>query len=382
MSISTLPQGEAPVGVQESVRAALQAAYAAAQYLFDNDLSSGEGLSDRFRNALDVITANSIKASAVFTNVVTGMAVKLAEPTLDVRYHQVQIQNPKRFNLRGLSEQVVYPWLASQDFDGAKSGWQTRTLERPKPYMLDYDENISRVKDEFLTCYDEIYDSADNAREGLAYLIFQQMRLREEKRIELANPAIDDINQIVSYFWRHFSHSYTGRGPSRLPVLALYAVYQIITQELHRYAEKELQLLESHSAADSQTGAAGDIEVNDRDGAKYEAVEVKHGQRITMEMVDDAARKIAPYKLNRFYLLTTHPECRPDEAMQARLDDIRAKIGCQIIVNGVLPTLQYYLRLTSDPSQIFTNYTQLLQFEKAISHEQLVAWNEIVIGTR
>ena len=35
--------------------------------------------------------------------------------------------------------------MEKQEFHTAKSGWQTRTFERPKPYTLDYDENIKTI---------------------------------------------------------------------------------------------------------------------------------------------------------------------------------------------------------------------------------------------
>ena len=88
------------------------------------------------------------------TNIVTCLAIKTAMPEVDIRYHQVQIQHQTKrsagFNFRGISENVIYTWLSDHNFDGAKSGWQTRTFERPKPYSLDYDENIGDIKESFM----------------------------------------------------------------------------------------------------------------------------------------------------------------------------------------------------------------------------------------
>lgn len=91
---------------------------------------------DDLAEHIEIMCEMGQKASSGFTNIITGLAIKMAYPEMDTRYHQVQIQEPKAFNFRGVSEKTVYPWLRDNDFDGAKSGWQTRTFERPKPYTL------------------------------------------------------------------------------------------------------------------------------------------------------------------------------------------------------------------------------------------------------
>jgi DNA (cytosine-5)-methyltransferase 1 len=140
--------------------------------------------------ALDVLSANAQSASAAFTNIITCLSIKAANPEIDIRYHQVQIQHltPKGagFNFRGLSEDTIYPWLSHHRFEGAKSGWQTRTLERPKPYTLDYDENIGRIKSEFLAVFDRVEEHGESAANALAHLIYKQVIKRELSNITLS----------------------------------------------------------------------------------------------------------------------------------------------------------------------------------------------------
>ena len=323
------------------------------------------------------------KATTGFTNIVTCLAIKAAHPTADIRYHQTQIQDqtdrPAGFNFRGVSETIVAPWLRSRTFEGAKSGWQTRTLERPKPYMMNYDENIGDIKDAFLTCFDEIEVSGQSASNGLAYLLFLQLARRESKSITLAIPKTTNIALILSAFKRHFSHKYkSSKGASRLPVLALYAMYRVMIGELERFKGKELKLLEEHSAADSQTGATGDIEVIiSETGAVFEALEIKHEIQISAAIIQDVQRKIMDKTIDRYYVLTTHERCEADEELAEQIANIQAMYHCQIIVNGVLPTLKYYLRLLSDPSQVLPEYAALLKSEKAVSHEHREVWNKI-----
>lgn len=283
--------------VQALVLASLDRAYEVAEAAFSSEGKFDFELSDDYRDALKAMSDASSTASSGFTNLMTGLAIKAAIPELDVRYHQVQIQNPKLFNFRGVSEKAVYPWLASKDFEGAKSGWQTRTFERPKPYMLDYDENIGAIKKPFLTCYDEVSTKGSDALSGLAYLVYEQMLLREKKQVPIAVPKIDQIEVIVGYFQEHFNRRYTSKGASRLPVLAMYAIYQAMMGEVARYNGANLKPLESHSAADAQTGSVGDIEIEDAKGNLFEGLEIKHGIKISAEMVEDFARKIMEHSL-------------------------------------------------------------------------------------
>jgi DNA (cytosine-5)-methyltransferase 1 len=362
----------------------LDVALIRAEQLFAETGTSDFELSDRFREALDGLHAKAKAASAVFTNIITCLAIKSARPGADVRYHQTQIQKDTErsagVNFRGISEDVVYPWLDRNRFEGAKSGWQTRTLERPKPYNMDYAENIAHVKQEFLTVFDELEEHHQSATEALAYLIYKQVVRREDVKITLSVPKTQDISTIVDMLRKHFFRSYKGsKGASRLPVLALHAIYTVMVKELKRYDGKSVVELNEHSAADSQTGSIGDIEVKDNTtGEIFEAVEVKHNLSITEAIAADVQQKVMDKSIARYYILTTHNNCEPDDGAKAIIENIKSVYECQVIANGVMPSIKYYLRLMSDPSAFFPAYVTLLQSDKAIAHEHRTGWNYVV----
>lgn len=355
-----------------------------AETAFASDGTLKVTISDRLRTSLDRLHARAQDASAAFTNIVTCLAIKSARPQADVRYHQTQIQKDTArsagVNFRGISEDVVYPWLDRNRFEGAKSGWQTRTLERPKPYTLTYDENIAYVKTEFLSVFDELEENGQPPFEALTYLLHKQVVRREEVQITLSVPRTKNIGMIVDLFRSHFFRSYKGsKGASRLPVLALHAIYSAMVPELRRYSGKTVMPLNAHSAADSQTGSMGDIEVSDNEsGEIFEAVEVKHGLQIVEAIAADVQTKIMDKPIQRYYILTTHPNCEPDEGAKKIIDNIKSVYNCQVISNGVIPTIRYYLRLLEDPSVVFPAYVQLLRVDKAIAHEHRIGWNEVV----
>lgn len=351
----------------------------ASEFNDNNKPVSDFDISENLISFINLMTEASTTASSALTNIITALAVKVSFEDFDVRFHQTQIQDPVWFSLRPISEKVVYPWLRDNDFEGAKSGWQTRTFERPKPYYRDYDENIGTIKEPFLEIYNLIHEGA-NVSEALAYMIYTQMLLRDKKKIDLIAPATDEIAVITSFFEAHFFETYNGAGASRLPVLAIHALYSTIMPQLSRYRGKRLLPLESHSAADSQTGATGDIEICSVDDSVFEAMEIKHNIKIDENLIIDAAKKLISKHVNRYYILTTHQDCSPSKNILIKTKELRERTGCQIIVNGVIPTLKYYLRMLDNPADIFQAYRNLLLVDQTLSHEHRVRWNEIVLG--
>ena len=382
-----------PVNLENLITKELDKAYDLAE---DSFLSTKEGkfpskicndLSDGFIDALEGIARLCEKASSGYLNVITGLSIKAVYgETVDVRYHQVQIQDqtdkPAGFNFRGVSEHIIYHWMERHEFHGAKSGWQTRTFERPKPYMLSYDENIGSIKEPFLATYDYVETKNENAKKALAFLLLRRIELREKAKISLAIPKIQDVLQITKLFSDHFFYGYKdSKGGSRLPVIALHSIYKVLMQELNRYKGKILKDLESHSAADSQTGSIGDIEIANDDGSIFEAVEVKHLVPVSRELVDIAKQKIRGSQVDRYYILTTHSQHEPNEEVMNEVENVKRLLGCQMIVNGVVPTIKYYLRLLSNPGSVLPIYAKELETDMAIGFEHRDIWNKIATGS-
>src|SRR5690606_1923700 len=94
----------------------------------------------------------------------------------------------------------------------------------------------------------------------------------------------------------------------------------------------------------------------------------------------DVQQKIMDKPLARYYILTTHQNCEPELGAKKIIDNIKHVYQCQVIANGVIPTIRYYLRLLDDPSDVFPIYASLLQKDKAIAHEHRTSWNKVVMG--
>lgn len=326
------------------------------------------------------------QATSAFNNIVTCLSANAADPLCDPRYHRPPTgempappEGKTHFTGRGISESIIYPWLAKNGFRGSMSGWQTRVFERERPYTLDYRENISRVKNEFLS----ILDAVANNRVKSSHVLseFFRLELIEKSKRESANdwlakhPANSSVSiiQIIEALEKHFDLPRS----ARLPVLAIQAVYMTMMPYISRYNSKVLSELSEHSAADENTGAVGDVEVKDADGDVFEGVEVKHGVVIDDNIVRRSCEKIRSSTASRYYILSTSPKTKLTEIGIAMITALQREHGCQMVVNGVLPTIKYYLRLLDEPSEFLNNYQTLLAADRRITREQADAWRTI-----
>jgi len=202
----------------------------------------------------------------------------------------------------------------------------------------------------------------------------------EKETIGLALPTVFSINTILDVLDWHFHSFYKEEGASRLPVLAIHAIYECLISEFKRFNKKQLLPIESHTSADSRSGRIGDIEVIDENKRSFEAVEVKHGITISLQLVLDAYAKFQTTPVNRYYILSTAPQAEKDEwdKIQIEIQRIKNVHGCQLIVNGIMPSLKYYLRLLDNTFEFIDKYVKLLENDTALKFEHKARWNEII----
>lgn len=109
----------------------------------------------------------------------------------------------------------------------------------------------------------------------------------------------------------------------------------------------------------------------------FEAVEVKHGVVIDDNVVRRACEKVSQSKASRYYILSTSPRVTVTEEGLDLITSLQRKHGCQLVINGVLPTIKYYLRLLDEPSDFLAAYEKLLTSDRRVTREQQESWQEI-----
>lgn len=337
------------------------------------DLKSNE------QELLNTILQYSEQAKAVLTVLITSLVYKIIHPEQDIRKHQVSIVGG--YSGRTFDSKFITPFMKSCKFPSmSDSGWLTRALEQKVPYDKNYSGAISpkELKPVFLKLLDNIENGA-NCKKYLSY-IFQGLIIKRNKQtIDLAKPTTLSIHYILDLLDKHFNGSYKAEGASRLPVIAIYASYQCLINEAKRFENKTLLSIESHTSSDKSSGRIGDIDIIDEKNRAFEAVEVKHGIQITLQLVQDAYAKFQTTPVSRYYILSTaSPDKEELVKIEAEIQRIKNVHGCQLIVNGIMPTLKYYLRLLNDTYEFIDNYVNLLEEDKALKFEHKERWNKLI----
>ena len=230
----------------------------------------------------------------------------------------------------------------------------------------------------------EILDFASkNKRQILklvAYLFRKEIEYKKQKGELIERVSKNNIGNeiliidVISALEKHF----VSPNSAHLPVIAIYSIYELLIDEVENYSGLLLRELESHQASDLRTGSVGDIELEDSDSDVIEGVEVKHGLVIDLPILLRAKEKILKSSLKRYYILTTHPSCAVinDEVLDV-IRDVYTTHGCQIIVNGVMPTIRYYLRMCTNPSDFINNYSKNITSQSSVTAEHLEIWKDV-----
>ena len=190
------------------------------------------------------------------------------------------------------------------------------------------------------------------------------------------------IENIVNLLQYHFFYDYGVVGASRLPVLGVYSMYEMF-MVMERYKSKTLSPLKTHTTSDTKSGGIGDIEVLDENGSFFEAVEIKHNIPISPGLVHYTYQKFSETSVSRYYLFTiAEPNVDNPDTVNSLIHQIRMQHGCEVIVDGILLSLKYYLRLLRDPTLFLHVYSKNLQLDfnrnTDVKEIHLRRWNELL----
>lgn len=332
---------------------------------------------------IQTIAQNCSKQKGVYTVLITLLVHKIIEPTQDIRYHQSNM--PGGFSGRTIDTQFITPTLKELGLPAmAESGWLTRSLEQPYPYTLNYNGKINNkaVKEAFLNIIDYVENHLGKTELITKLLIHQVKQATQSNQIaiiRLTNPEKLNIITVIHCLEAHFNYNYKTFGASKLPVIAFYAIYQRLIQEVERYKGCILQDLGSHTASDRTSRTAGDIEILDKHKKLIEALEIKQGKPITLQMVLNAKDKILKYSPRRYYIFSS-ANIQPEEQVkiQAEIEFIANNHGCQVILNGITPTLKYYLRLITSVEKFVADYSLLVEQDRELQAIHKIQWNNIL----
>jgi len=310
----------------------------------------------------------------------TLAAYKAIEPTQDIRFHKSN--HDGGFSARSIDNMGTIPFLqANSLYYNVETHWLSQTFSFAGPYMADL---VLKTQPKvagplMLSVVNSIQNSANSinhAKAVLQIIFVSLIDARNKGKVPLEKPQNLSIDQTVALLNLHFLFGYEKNNP-RLPQVAIYAIYECIMPTVARYNNLTLRPLERMKAANRKSGSVGDVDVN-KGMEPFEAVEIKFKINISREHVAEAIQKIKSVSVQRYLILSTAGVAESDiEEIGKLTNTFRQTNGCEIIVNGVLDTIRYYLRLIDSPASFINRYTALIEADPDLGYEHRLAWNAV-----
>lgn len=238
---------------------------------------------------------------------------KLDRPNVDPRKPYTEIGGADSFSGRTYDERYLTKFINEYRLPvNPTTAFLTPTLRNINHPLTTDRELVGRPRDLYKKTLELLEDVAENRI--AADVVFVEavrvlMLLRDEKLARMASllEALErtegalplSSEAIVTLVSQHLAC----RNASRLPVLVIAAAYEAAGAKL---AESVLPL-NSHNAADLQTGSLGDVEICLKgEGAVVTVYEMKM-KRVTQDDVDTAVTKItrAPDRIHNYLFVTT-----------------------------------------------------------------------------
>ena len=139
-----------------------------------------------------------------------------------------------------------------------------------------------------------------------------------------------------------------------------------------------------HTSSDKH--GYGDVEIWNSNDTPFEMVEIKHNIPIDRNMIFDITKKVQGTTVLRYYILTTSEENftsdKEEEYINKFILQIKKDHNLEVIANGIIQSLKYYLRFIEDYNSFIINYTKNLIKDSELSTEiedfHITEWNNIL----
>lgn len=199
--------------------------------------------------------------------------------------------------------------------------------------------------DTTLQLLDEVEQGKLSAEEVLVELIRNLLVFKQEgaERMlslleELHKPTLKALSSedIVTLIAQHLSSPRS----ARLPVLMIAAAYQAASERLGERVIK----LESHNAADSQTGTLGDVEITLIDDNRIVTSYEMKMKRVSLEDIERAISKVgtAAQPVDNYIFITTDVI---DREVADYVKNLYREIGTEFVILDCLAFLRHFLHL-------------------------------------
>ena len=345
----------------------LEEVYKEAQIIFkENRL---DNIDATLKKDIDLLIDKIGSNKSIVSALATSLLKKIIDPKQDIRLHRTDFENG--YSARTLDTKITSPFFKKYfpKYANKESSFLTLATREKIKWTINDGNNLKirnkNLKKCFLDVFNQVEAHNKNPRNYLCYLFVKLIELtnKEDLIFQIAkktNIKIGtlNINTILAMLKDHFSIKLS----SRLPVIAIYSIYEILIPLLKRYDRKKLLPLQVHTSSDKH--GFGDIEIYDEKYLPFEVVEIKHNIPIDKYMVFDIVKKINGTNINRYYILTTYARGFENQEIEQLVNKFIANINAErnidIIANGIITTLKYYLRFIDNYNLFLNIYTKNL----------------------
>lgn len=294
------------------------------------------------------------------------LLAKIHRPEVDPRKPYTEVRGGDAFSGRSYAETYITPFINTHRLPcNPTTAFLTPAL-RNINRVLTKDLNLEGRPREAYQYTLELLDDVHAGRVTASDLLTETLRLllqfkgeREGRMSELLAGLrqSDDVlplssEETVRLIGQHLA----SKNASRLPVLIVAAAYQVAGEKL---GERVLPL-QSHNAADEQTGALGDVEValvGDNNAVTIYEMKLK---RVTIENIDRAIQKFSGRKerIDNYIFITT-------DVIEERVQEYAAGIyassgGIEVAILDCIGFLRHFLHLFHRLRTAFLNAYQEL----------------------
>ncbi len=346
---------------------------------------------NEIRKDADYLIEKIDSNKSIVSALVTSLVKKILEPTQDVRLHRTDFDGG--YSARSLDTAITTLFFKKHfpKYANKESSFLTLATRERIKWTKEEGQNLKirnkKLRESFLNIFEHIEGNKKNPKIYLTYIFAKLIKLSESEAnlFELAISQSQDIaalniQLVLEMLKKHFA----AKLSSRLPVIAIFSIYEILLPKFERYKDKKLLPLQVHTSSDKH--GFGDIEIYDEENNPFEIIEIKHNIPIDKYLIFDIVKKTRNTEINRYYILTTFQNSfANDEAEKAVAEyvlQIKQRTNLDIIANGIISTLKYYLRFVDDYGEFIKIYTKNLIADAKNSTEvksfHLEEWNEIL----
>ena len=314
-------------------------------------------------NSIEYICRN-VQNRAGTRLLMASLLAKIHRPEVDIRKPYTEIGDNDTYSGRTYDESYVSTFINQHDLPCNPTTAFLTPAFRNRNIVLTPDVNLvgrpPKLYQTVLQLLDHVYMGRVSPDDLLAETVRHLLIVRNEGQQQITSLRADlktseesvplSSEAIVSLIQQHLASPRS----SRLPVLVVAAAYQCASDHL---SERVLPL-ESHTSADEQTGALGDVQITlIGDDAVATAYEMKT-RRVTQEDINRALQKLSTSGLridNYIFITTDEIDQRVQEYAKGIYDETG---GIEVVILDCIGFLRHFLHLFH---RIRTNYLEAYQ---------------------